>query len=102
MTEPARKKLRKSDPKPCDCNQAVRRRIGTGAGVIFKGAGFYVTDYRSESYKKAAKAENEGGEKKSQKTQEPEKSAKKGSDSSDSKPASAAKPNRAVASDATT
>ena len=32
----------------------VRRLIGTGAGVIFKGSGFYQTDYRSEAYKKAA------------------------------------------------
>jgi len=33
----------------------VRRLIGTGAGVIFKGSGFYQTDYRSDSYKQAAK-----------------------------------------------
>jgi len=33
---------------------AVRRLIGAGAGVIFKGSGFYQTDYRSESYRKAA------------------------------------------------
>lgn len=33
----------------------VRRLIGTGAGVIFKGSGFYQTDYRNSSYKKAAK-----------------------------------------------
>ena len=32
----------------------VRRLIGTGAGIIFKGSGFYETDYRSESYKKSA------------------------------------------------
>jgi len=32
----------------------LRRLIGTGAGVIFKGNGFYQTDYRSESYRKAA------------------------------------------------
>ncbi len=32
----------------------VRRLIGTGAGIIFKGSGFYETDYRSESYKQAA------------------------------------------------
>ena len=32
----------------------VRRLIGIGAGVIFKGSGFYQTDYRSESYRKAA------------------------------------------------
>jgi putative FmdB family regulatory protein len=33
----------------------ARRQISTGAGVIFKGSGFYITDYRSESYKQAAK-----------------------------------------------
>ncbi len=32
----------------------LRRLLGTGAGVIFKGSGFYETDYRSDSYKKAA------------------------------------------------
>ncbi len=37
----------------------LKRLIGTGAGVIFKGSGFYETDYRSESYKKAAKAEKD-------------------------------------------
>jgi putative FmdB family regulatory protein len=35
----------------------VRRLIGTGAGMIFKGSGFYITDYRSEGYKDSAKAE---------------------------------------------
>jgi len=35
----------------------VRRLISAGAGVIFKGSGFYQTDYRSEAYKKAAKAD---------------------------------------------
>jgi putative FmdB family regulatory protein len=35
----------------------LRRLIGTGAGLIFKGSGFYITDYRSDSYKKAAKAD---------------------------------------------
>ncbi|MEI7963193.1 MAG: FmdB family zinc ribbon protein [Verrucomicrobiota bacterium] len=33
----------------------VKRLIGTGAGLIFKGSGFYITDYRSEGYKSAAK-----------------------------------------------
>jgi len=37
----------------------LRRLIGSGAGVIFKGNGFYQTDYRSESYKNAAKADKE-------------------------------------------
>jgi putative FmdB family regulatory protein len=36
----------------------VRRLIGAGAGLIFKGSGFYTTDYRSESYKEAAKKES--------------------------------------------
>ena len=33
----------------------VKREIGSGAGLIFKGSGFYITDYRSDSYKEAAK-----------------------------------------------
>ena len=36
----------------------VQRQIGTGAGIIFKGSGFYTTDYRSEGYKAAAKQES--------------------------------------------
>ena len=36
----------------------VRRLIGTGAGLLFKGSGFYITDYRSDGYKKAQKAES--------------------------------------------
>jgi putative FmdB family regulatory protein len=44
------------------CGKAkLRRVIGPGAGVIFKGSGFYQTDYRSESYKNAAKADQESG-----------------------------------------
>ena len=39
------------------CCGEVRRLIGTGAGLIFKGSGFYATDNRSESYKKDAKAD---------------------------------------------
>ncbi|MBN2181579.1 MAG: zinc ribbon domain-containing protein [Sedimentisphaerales bacterium] len=41
----------------------LKRLIGTGAGIIFKGSGFYETDYRSENYKKAV--ENEKKEPKS-------------------------------------
>lgn len=37
----------------------LERLIGTGSAIIFKGSGFYQTDYRSESYKKAAKADTE-------------------------------------------
>ncbi len=35
----------------------VKRLLGTGAGIIFKGSGFYTTDYRSKAYKEAAKKE---------------------------------------------
>ena len=43
----------------------VKRKIGGGAGLLFKGSGFYITDYRSEGYKSAAKKEStaaSGGE----------------------------------------
>jgi len=36
----------------------VKRQITAGAGLIFKGSGFYITDYRSEGYKEAAKKES--------------------------------------------
>ena len=46
----------------------VKRAISTGGGLIFKGSGFYTTDYRSDSYKEAAKKDSapktaEAGEK---------------------------------------
>lgn len=37
----------------------VKRKLSAGAGIIFKGSGFYITDYRSEGYKQAAKKESE-------------------------------------------
>jgi len=40
----------------------LRRKIGPGAAILFKGSGFYQTDYRSDSYKKAAKADKKAGE----------------------------------------
>ena len=53
------------------CRQArwgkgkVKRLLGTGAGLIFKGSGFYITDYRSNSYKEGAKQESTAAGKKS-------------------------------------
>lgn len=54
------------DPKLTDCPQEgcpgpVERKLGKGAGIIFKGSGFYITDYRSESYKAAAKKDSDSG-----------------------------------------
>lgn len=40
-----------------ECRGRVRRLPGTGAGLLFKGTGFYATDYRPASYKEAAKKE---------------------------------------------
>lgn len=45
--------------------QKLRRLFGTGAAVVFKGSGFYETDYRSESYKKGAEKAKKATEKKS-------------------------------------
>lgn len=48
----------------------VKRLLGTGAGIIFKGSGFYITDYRKPGYKEAAKKESgaSGSEGKTQKS----------------------------------
>ncbi len=43
---------------PACGKNALKRLIGTGAGIIFKGSGFYCTDYRSDGYKSAAKSES--------------------------------------------
>jgi putative FmdB family regulatory protein len=43
------------------CGAAAERRLSGGAGLLFKGSGFYITDYRPDSYKKAASSENGGG-----------------------------------------
>ena len=43
------------------CDGNVKRLLGTGAGIIFKGSGFYETDYRSDSSKKAARADKTSG-----------------------------------------
>jgi len=40
----------------------AQRQIGPGAGIIFKGSGFYQTDYRSSAYKKAAEADKSKSE----------------------------------------
>ena len=55
----------KADPQTVcpECKEAkLRRKIGPGAAILFKGSGFYQTDYRSDSYKKAAKAEKSSSE----------------------------------------
>ncbi|NQT18414.1 MAG: zinc ribbon domain-containing protein [Planctomycetes bacterium] len=41
-----------------ECGKKVRRLIGSGAGIIFRGSGFYQTDYRSKEYKEEAEADS--------------------------------------------
>ncbi len=43
------------------CQGKLKRLLGTGAGIIFKGSGFYATDYRSPSYQEGAKRESGAG-----------------------------------------
>jgi putative FmdB family regulatory protein len=55
--------IKESAKRKCpECGRPkLRRLIGPGAAIVFRGSGFYKTDYRSESYKKAAAAEKSGG-----------------------------------------
>lgn len=72
----------KTKRKCPECGKnTLERLIGTGAAVLFKGSGFYETDYRSKSYKDAAKSEKEA-------------SSKKPESASDSTPAKPTKPEK--------
>lgn len=58
ISEPVKKKC----PK---CGKSkLRRLFGTGGAIVFKGSGFYQTDYRSESYKKGAEKDKPASESK--------------------------------------
>ncbi len=52
---------------PSCSKRGLKRLIGAGAGIIFRGSGFYETDYRSESYKKAAESEKNATSKNTEK-----------------------------------
>lgn len=59
---------RMSDPPVAKCpvcGADAERLLSAGAGLLFKGSGFYITDYRSDSYKKAAEKEKGGSSSKS-------------------------------------
>ncbi|MBL7076602.1 MAG: zinc ribbon domain-containing protein [Kiritimatiellae bacterium] len=79
--------------KACpECKGRVNRLFGTGAGIIFKGAGFYETDYRSSSYQKGAqKASSSSAAAKASEKKTPEKKSSTKSASSDSKTSKAGK-----------
>lgn len=75
-----------SDPVKRKCPECkklkLRRLFGTGAAVVFKGSGFYETDYRSESYKKGAQDAKKSQEK-------PKKESSDSSNKSETKSSSA-------------
>jgi len=68
----------------------LKRLIGAGAGVIFKGSGFYQTDYRSEGYKKAQESEKKTTHKDTGKKEAETKTAE--TKTKDSKPGEKTKP----------
>ena len=78
----------KAEPeKKCpECGKRTAKRvIGAGAGIIFKGSGFYLTDYRSDSYKKAAAADKKASEGGSSSSKESKSSSESKASSSSSK-----------------
>jgi putative FmdB family regulatory protein len=82
MTAPVKKKCP-------ECGKLrLRRLVGTGSGVIFKGSGFYQTDYRSDSYKKAAEADKKKPDKEKKDSKSKDGKSKKTEASSKKKDAS--------------
>lgn len=70
----------------------LRRLFGTGAAIVFKGSGFYQTDYRSDSYKQAAEKDKPSEAKSDKKSDSKSESKSETSSSAESKPA--AKPEK--------
>jgi putative FmdB family regulatory protein len=66
----------------------LRRLFGTGAAIVFKGSGFYQTDYRSDSYKKAAENDKPASEPKSDSKSETKSESKSESKSNEPKKSS--------------
>jgi putative FmdB family regulatory protein len=78
-----------------NCGKAkVKRLLGTGAGIIFKGSGFYITDYRDSSYTEKAKAESGGanGDGKAETSADSKPAETKADAKTESKPAASDKP----------
>lgn len=79
INDPVKKKC-----PECGKNK-LKRLFGTGAAIVFKGSGFYQTDYRSEGYKKAAAADSKAQSEKSDSKGDKKKSTAKKSDSKSTK-----------------
>ncbi len=79
------------------CKRPVKRLLGAGAGIIFKGSGFYQTDYRSDSYKQASSSDT--GSSSGSTTSKPKPSSSVGSGKSESKTDSASTAAKATKAD---
>jgi putative FmdB family regulatory protein len=79
-----------NDPVEKQCPECkkkkLRRLFGTGAAVVFKGSGFYQTDYRSDSYKSGAKAEKDANKPAESKSDSKSKSSGSSSDAKSQTP----------------
>ena len=71
-------------PRCPECRCKGEREISGGAGIHFKGSGFYITDYRSDNYKQGAKNEAQSKETKSDSSKSESKSESKSADKSTS------------------
>lgn len=85
-----------------DCNGKVKRLIGAGAGLIFKGSGFYTTDYRGDNYKEAAKKDKapSSGDSKESKSGDKKSGGNTKSDGGKNAKSSESKSSKAASSDA--
>ena len=86
MTAPVKRKC------PEYTELKLQRKVGSGAGIIFRGSGFFQTDYRSDSYKKAAEAEKKAAASKPDKGKKGSKGDSKGSTSAAANEKSGSKP----------
>jgi putative FmdB family regulatory protein len=77
----------------------LRRLIGTGAAIMFKGSGFYTTDYRSESYKKRAEADKPSTDSKADSKSESKSESKSDSSKSNSAKSSKSETKKAATKD---
>lgn len=99
ITAPTKRKC------PACGKNKFRRRIGSGAGILFKGTGFYQTDYRSASYEAGAKGEGSGPSEPSPaepKTAEPKTGERKAGEPRTSEPESKPTPSPTLASERST
>jgi len=80
-------KMSESPKRKCpDCGRLrLKKLISSGGGLIFKGSGFYITDYRSDDYKKAASAESSAASSSGSKSKSDSKKGDSSSSSSSSK-----------------